>query len=173
MTSWTGRLPKLNLPMKRFTMTFTSLIEFYEPFQDRMLNQHNVYLTSQEWIGLYRSTDDALHEWVVKIGYLKKFCSGLVQFSVEFISIFPRPIVRSQYFISTKVNWNFETVKPTMAFSWWMAHVRVNSLTRGSSQTQFNLFFERCDQIFFDFARLWWHVTPFFLIGQRGEEMDH
>lgn len=36
------------------------LIEFYGPFQDRMLNQQSTQLTSQEWVGLYKSTEDAM-----------------------------------------------------------------------------------------------------------------
>ena len=44
-----------------------------------------------------------------------------------------------------------------------MAQVKVDSLTRKSNQTQYNLFFGKLDQLFFDLAHWWWpKVTPFF-----------
>ena len=36
------------------------LLEFYGPSRDRMLNQQIAQPTSQNWVGLYRSEDDAL-----------------------------------------------------------------------------------------------------------------
>ena len=34
--------------------------------------------------------------------------------------------------------------------------VRVDNLTRGSNESQFNLVFGKLDQLFFDLARWWW-----------------
>ena len=99
-----------------------------------MLNQQNAQLTSHEWVGLYRSTEDALLEWVVSVGYLKEFSPGLVQFSIEFMSTFPKSTVGSQYFTLMEVKPNIENATPPMAFRGWMARVRVDSLTRGSNQ---------------------------------------
>jgi hypothetical protein len=50
--------------------------------------------------------------------------------------------VRLQYFTLSEVKPNIENATPPMAFSGWMAHVGVDSLTRGSNRTQFILFFE-------------------------------
>ena len=52
------------------------LLEFYGLFREKMLNQQNAQLTLQEWVGLYRSMEDALPEWVVSIGYLKPLALG-------------------------------------------------------------------------------------------------
>ena len=53
-------------------------------------------------------------------------------------------------------------------FNGWMMSVRVDSLTRGSNKTQFNLFFGKLDQLFFDPARWWWpEVTPFFAYSAK------
>ena len=151
------------------------LTEYYGPFRERMLNQQNALLTSQEWVGLYRNTEDALPEWVVCAGYLKEFSPGPVQFSAEFMGTFPKSTMGSQYFTLTEIKPNTKNAPPPTAFSGWMIRVRIDRLTRGSSKTQFNLFFGKLDQLFFDPARWWWlEVTPLLrLLSQRREEVDH
>jgi hypothetical protein len=144
------------------------LTEYYGPFRERMLNQQNALLTSQEWVGLYRNTEDALPEWVVCAGYLKEFSPGPVQFSAEFMGTFPKSTVGSQYFTLTEIKPNTKNAPPPTAFSGWMIRVRIDRLTRGSSKTQFNLFFGKLDQLFFDPARWWWpEVTPFFAYSAK------
>lgn len=84
------------------------------------------------------------------------------------MSTFPKSNVGSQYFTQTKVKPNIGNVTPLMAFSWWMVQVKVGSLTRGSSQTQYNLFFGKLDQMFFDHARWrWLEVTTFFAYSAK------
>ena len=58
-----------------------------------------------------------------------------------------------------------------MSFSKWMAQVRVDSLTRGCNQTQFNLLFGKFDQLFFNHAWWWWwlEVTTFFAYLAKEE----
>ena len=41
-------------------------------------------------VGLYRSMEDALPEWVVSFGYLKEVNPDSIQFSIEFMSIFSK-----------------------------------------------------------------------------------
>jgi hypothetical protein len=53
-----------------------------------------------------------------------------------------------------------------------MKQVRVDKLTRGNNQTQYNMFFGKLKQLFFDPAWWWWlEATIFFLLTQpnRGE----
>ena len=85
-----------------------TLIEFYKLFQVKMLNQQNTQLTSQEWVGFYKSTKDALPEWVVSVGYLKAFSPDPIQFSVEFMSTFPKSIMGLQFFILIEIKPNIE-----------------------------------------------------------------
>jgi hypothetical protein len=42
---------------------------------------------------------------------------------------------------------------PPMAFLGWMVRVKVDSLTKGSSQTQLQVIFGKLDQLLFDPAR--------------------
>ena len=90
MNFWNGRLTKLNSPLLEFTMTFglsywssTNLFKRW-----CLISQQSAQLTSHEWVGLFRNTEDALPEWVVNTNYLKEFSSGHVHFSTEFMSIF-------------------------------------------------------------------------------------
>ena len=85
---------------------------------ERMLNQQNAQLTSQEWVGLYRNTEDALPEWVICAGYLKEFSPGLVQFSAEFMNTFPKSTVGSQYFTLTEIKPNTKNAPPPTDFQW-------------------------------------------------------
>ena len=97
-----------------------------------MLNQQSVQLTLQEWVELYRSTEDVLQKWVVSVGYLKEFSLGPVQFSAEFMSTFPKSTVGPQYFTFTEVKPNTRNKVAKMAFTCWMERVRVDKLTRGN-----------------------------------------
>jgi hypothetical protein len=38
----------------------SSILEFYEPFQEKMLKQEKAKLTSQEWVGFYIRMKDTL-----------------------------------------------------------------------------------------------------------------
>ena len=56
-----------------------------------------------------------------------------------------------------------------MTFVGWMAHVRVDCLTRGSIKTQFNLFFGELHQLFFDPTRwCWLKITFFFAYSAKA-----
>ena len=117
---------------------------------------------------MYRNTKDALLEWVVNVGYLKEFSYGHVHFSVECMSTFPKYVVASQYFTLSEVKPNTKNATPPMSFSGWMSRVWVDRLTRGSGQTQFNLFFGKLDEHFFHPARWWWlEVIPFFAYSPK------
>ena len=70
------------------------LLEFYGLSHDRMLNQQITQLTSQKWVGLYRSEDDTLPEWVVCTCYLKEFNMGPIQFNTDFMNTFMKSTVR-------------------------------------------------------------------------------
>jgi len=52
-----------------------------------------------------------------------------------------------QYFTLTELKHNSENATPPTTFKGWMTHVMVESLTRGSNKTQFNLFFGKLDQL--------------------------
>ena len=93
-----------------------------------MLIQHNVQFISQEWVGFYMSTEDALLEWVVNIGYLKAFSPSHVQFNSKFMSTFPKSTIGSQFFTLTKMKPNVANATPQMAFNGWIACVRLDSL---------------------------------------------
>jgi hypothetical protein len=101
--------------------------------------------------------EDVSLEWVVNNGYFKEFNPIPVHFSVEFMSTLPRSVVGLQFLIITKIKPNNRNATPTTTFVGWMAEVRVDNLTRGSSNTQFNLVFGKLDQLFFDLAR--WYVV--------------
>lgn len=118
-----------------------------------MLIQHNVQFISQEWVGFYMSTEDALLEWVVNIGYLKAFSPSHVQFNSKFMSTFPQSTIGSQFFTLTKMKPNVANATPQTAFNGWIACVRLDSLTRGKNRFQFSLFFGKLDKLFFDPAR--------------------
>lgn len=120
-----------------------------------MINQQNAQFTSQEWVGLYRSTKDVLPDWVICAGYLKEHRPGPMQFSDEFMNTFPKSTIGSQYFTLIEIKPNTENAIPPMAFEGWMTRVRVASLTRGNNKTTFNLFYGKLDQLFFDSA-CWW-----------------
>jgi hypothetical protein len=93
---------------------------------------------------------------------------GLVHFSLEFMNTFPKSTVSSLYFTFTKIKPNIENAPPPTAFDGWMVHVREAILTIGSNKSQFNLFFGKLDQLFFDHARWWWReVTPFFAYSTK------
>ena len=101
--------------------------------------------------------------------YVKEFSLGLVQFSVEFINTFPKSTLSSQYFTFIEIKPNIENATPPTTFDGWMVRVRVDRLTRGSNKSQFNLFFGKLDQLFFDPACWWWpEVTPFFAYLAKG-----
>jgi hypothetical protein len=53
--SWEVAKVKLSLEEIYHDFWF-DLITFYGPFRDRTLNQQSAHLTSQGWVGLYRST---------------------------------------------------------------------------------------------------------------------
>ena len=57
------------------------------------------------------------------------------------MSMFLKSTIRPQYFTLKEIKPNIKNATSSIAFSGWMAWVRVDSLKRGSSQTQFNLFF--------------------------------
>lgn len=103
--------------------------------------KQSAQLTPQEWIGLYRSMEDALLERVVSVGYLKGFSPSLVQFNVKFMSTFPKSTIGSQYFTLTHVKPNTKNATTCAVVSGWMPRVKVDRLTIGSSQTQYKLFF--------------------------------
>ena len=160
--NWEVAIIKFSL-IEIYQDLWVMLLEFYGRFHDRMLNQTNTQLTPQEWIGMYRNTEDKLPEWVINAGYLKDFKLGSVQFKAEFMSTFPKPTVGSQYYTLTKVKPITQNAIPPMAFSSWMSRVREDCLTLGSGQTQFNLFFGKLDELFFDPARWWCLAVTFFL----------
>ena len=54
---------------------------------------------SHNWVGLYRNQENFMPKWIVCVGYFKEFIFGLMQFSVEFMGIFPKSIVGSQYLL--------------------------------------------------------------------------
>jgi hypothetical protein len=86
------------------------------------------------------------------------------------MSTFPKSTVGSHYFTLMKVKPNTKNATPLMAFSGWMAQVRVDSLTRGSHRTQYKLFFRKLHRLFFDYAWWWWpEVTPFFAYSAKEE----
>ena len=77
-------------------------------------------------------------------------------------------ILESQYFILTEIKSNTKNAPPPTTFSGWMIRVRIDRLTGGSSKTQFNLFFGKLDQLFFDPTHWWWpEVTPFFAYSAK------
>lgn len=47
------------------------MLEHYGAFGEKMLSQHDVFLTSQEWVGMYMAQEDSLPKWEVKYDYLK------------------------------------------------------------------------------------------------------
>ena len=112
---------------------WVKLLDIYGPFRDRMLSLQSAQLTSEEWVSLYRNTEDALPKWVISVGFLKEFNYGLVHFGVEFMSTFPKYTVSSQYFILTEVKPNTKNVTRPTALSGWMSCVRVDRLIRGSA----------------------------------------
>lgn len=103
-----------------------------------MLNQQNAHLTSQEWVALYMSTVDALLEWVVCLGYLKKLSLGPVHFIAEFMNTFPKSTMGSQYLTLTEIKPNTKNAPPPTTFVGWMTRVKVDRLIRGSNKTQFH-----------------------------------
>ena len=108
---------KVKFPLEKIYHDFwIKLQEFYELFQYKMLNQQNAKLTPQEWVGLCRSMKDELSEWVVTVGYLKEYSTGPIQFSVEFMSIFPN-IYRRFAITLTELKPTTRNVTPIMAFS--------------------------------------------------------
>lgn len=70
-------------------------------FHEKMWNQHGAQPILTEWFGLYKILEVALLKWVASARYVKEFRYGLVQFSIEFMSTFPKFIVALQYFTST------------------------------------------------------------------------
>lgn len=146
------------------------LLEFPRHFRDMMLNQQSAQLNSTEWVGLYRNTDDTLHEWVVNAAYLKEISSDLVQFSAEFMSTFPKCTIHLQYFTLMEEKPNTKNETPPMAFLVY----RVDSFTKGNRQMQFILFFEKLDQLFLTILIV---VTKghsiLGILGQVGKKMGY
>ena len=106
--------------------------------------------------------------WVVCTGYLKEFSLEHVQFGAKFMGTYPKSIVGSQYFTFTQIKLNTKYAPPPKAFSGWMICVRVGRFTKGSNKTQFNMFFEKLDQLFFNPTRWWWpEITPFFAYSTK------
>lgn len=70
-----------------------------------------------------------------------------------FMNTFPNSSVGLKYLTLTESKPNAANVIPSLAFDGWMTWVRVDSLTRGNNTTQFNVFFGKLDQLFFDPAR--------------------
>ena len=117
------------------------------------------------------SGEYALLERVVSVGYLKEFNPGHVQFSVEFTSIFLKSTVGSQYFTSTEVKLHTKNVTPPMAFTSWMAHMKVDILTRGSNKPHTICFLKNLIN-----CSLTVLVGGYSLLcnfGKEGKEMDY
>jgi hypothetical protein len=105
------------------------LIEFYKAFRDTMINQQIAQLTSHEWVGLYKSMEDALPYWIICTGCLKEHKPGLIQFSAKFMNTFPKSFVGSQCYILTNIKQNTKNAISPMDFAGWMTHDRVDSRT--------------------------------------------
>ena len=60
-------------------------------------------------------------------------------------AFFPKFIIGLQYFTLTKVKLNAKNATPPTTFLGWMLRVKVDRMTHGSAQTQFNLFFAKLD----------------------------
>jgi hypothetical protein len=118
--------------------------------------------------------EDVSPEWVVNSGCFKEFNPIPVHFSVEFMSTLPRSTVGLQFLIITKIKPNNENATPTTTFVGWMAQVRVDNLTRGSINTQFNLVLENL----INFSLTWLvgggqRLQFFCFLGERREGVDH
>lgn len=141
---------------------WVKLLDHYGSFHVRMLNQQEMHPTSHEWVGLHKHQEDKLPELVVIACNFKECRLGLVHFSIELMGISPKSIFGSQYFTLSEVKAYARDAKTLITFTGWMTHVRVDTLSHGSGQTQIDLFFGILDQLFFDLARWWWlEITPF------------
>ena len=160
---WLGKEPQRRFSIAAVYCDFlVKLLRHYDSFHVRMINQYEATCTSQEWVGLYIIPIDGWPKRVACAGYFKEFKFNLVQISGEFIGTLPICMVGFQYFTLIKVKLNVRNAEPPTAFSGWMSCVRVDQLSRSSTQIQFTLFFERLDQLLIDPSR-WWspEVTPF------------
>ena len=81
-------------------------------------------------------------KWVVSAYYFKEFSFELVQYSVVFMSTFPKSIVGLQYFTLREIKMYGRDAKSPTAFSDWTTQVRVDRPSRGKAQSQFNLLFK-------------------------------
>lgn len=106
-----------------------------------MINQYGATSTSHVWVGLYKNPTCELPKRVACAGHFTEFKFKLVQISTKFMSTLPKSTVEFQYFILIEVKPNVKNVEPSTAFSGWMSCVRMDRLSRGSTQFQFTLFF--------------------------------
>lgn len=104
---------------------WVKMLEVFDSLCARMLNQIGAPPTSHERVGMYNNLEDAILERVACDGYLKEFKLGSVQFSGEFMGIFSKYMVGSQYFTVTKVKSNDCIARSSMAFLGCVTRVQV------------------------------------------------
>lgn len=133
---------------------WVNLLDCYDSFHMKIINQYEATSTSHVWVSLYKNPTCEMPKRVAYAGYFKEFKFKPVQISIKFMSTLPKSTFEFQYFTLIEVKPNVKNAVPSTALSGWMSCVRMDRLSRGSAQFQFTLFF--------DPSWWWWpKVTPF------------